>query len=195
MIKIIIPIFFVFLLSSCEQGKLLSTIDPFPGIKFDKVKLISVSPSIYDSDVNFYQDNNLMFPTENGLYFIDSNHNPINNNYIEKILDSADLNDLDSILQPIPKMDIAYAKTCLPIFRDAIIFYSKEKPVAHIDICFTCYEVEFHPTTDYMTYFDALGRVQKLRDLFAHNGIKVSEPPPEPELPPPPPAKDSSHTQ
>lgn len=195
MIKIPLYISVIFLIASCGQGNKSLTNDTFPRIKFDKVKLISISPNIYDSDINFYQDNNLMYSTENGLYFIDSSHKPINNNYIEKILDSNYLNSLENIIKPIPEIDTAYAKTCLPIFRDAIIFYSQDNPVAHIDICFTCDETEFHPAADYMNYFDVLGKVEKLRNLFTQNGMKVNAPPPKLAFPPPPPPNDSLHIQ
>jgi hypothetical protein len=188
--KISIFILALITIYSCYQTESEVDSKSFPRLKFDQVKLLSVSPSIYDRDINFYQDNKLMYSTENGLYFVDSNtHRPITINYIEKILDRAAIDSLKSILTSTPEVGSDYSKACLPIFRDAVVFYNQDMPVAHIDICFTCDETEFFPAVDYMNYFDASGRVNKLRQLFLQNGVRVSRPPPITEAPSP---KDSS---
>lgn len=81
------------------------------------------------------------------------NMNFYNSNFFSAVLsdsviikDSISIHKLQSIFYNRNENEkIQQVSDCLPDYRDLIIFYSKEKRIAGIKICFTCGYIKFSP--------------------------------------------------
>jgi hypothetical protein len=171
----------ILLLSSCkdssEKKEIFDSGNSYPRRKFSSVALLSVDSvirKIYST--RDLQNQNLLIQTGRGLGFIDTSGKPIHNHYIEKILDSNSVKELLEVfkLAFLSEGSEHLDKDCFPVYREAVIFYDfNKKPIAYVNVCFTCELTEFNPFINSINDFDNTNRWEALRRLFDNNGIKI----------------------
>jgi hypothetical protein len=154
-----------FMSCNSTDQKSHSDTTPFPRIEYQSVKIISV-------DGNKEQDGILKPMTylagDEATGIIDSTGNPITKAIKSINLSQSQIDSLSIILRPRPlnKNEQWTDGDCIPAYRDAIVFFDKaRKPVAWINICFTCERTMFVPKSEYMFGFD-IDQHLELRQFF-----------------------------
>lgn len=155
----------IFISCNSTSPKNYSDTTPFPRIEYQSVKIISV-------DRDKEQDSTLLpmtYLVGNGASgIIDSTGNSMTKKIKSITLSQLQIDSLSIILRPRPinKNEQWTDGDCIPTYRDAIIFFNKaKKPVAWINICFTCERTMFVPKSEYMFGFD-LDQHLELRHFF-----------------------------
>ena len=158
-------------LVSCNFSKTEEQTDPtpFPRLKYNAVKIISVDRNKEDDalkDMDYLEG-------YGATGIIDSTGKPISKNIKTIILTQVQTDTLSKIFRsrPLRKGEEWNDGDCIPSYRDAIIYYNNNKPVAWANICFTCERTMFVPRSEYMSGFD-LGQDLELREFFKKLGYR-----------------------
>ena len=158
-------LFTIFISCNSTVQKKFSDTTPFPRIEYKLVRIISV-------DRDKEQDGTLKpmiyLEGHEATGIIDSTGNPITKKIKSITLSQPKIDSLLIVLRPRPKNKNEQWTDgdCIPAYRDAIVFYDKNsKPVAWINICFTCERTMFVPRSEYMFGFD-LDQHLELRQFF-----------------------------
>jgi hypothetical protein len=176
--KYLVSIYFGYVLlgglvSACQQKLKVSQkmeVAPkvsFPRKPFTSVKLLSLNRALDTLNINELVEQNFMFVVKHAaLGFVDKNGKPYHKYYTEKELSELQIKQLLTILRPTGPAP-GYTKGCIAVYRDVIVFYNeKNKPVAHLQLCFECELSYFSPEASYMGNFDNEGRFEQLTSLF-----------------------------
>jgi len=149
--------------------------EPFPQVEYDEIKILSLDSAYFDEGQNYFISSKLMVESKKsaGLTFLDSLGNPIHKKYHSRNLNDNQKKDLIGILKPT-KGDNELTTDCFYIYRDAIVFYLKNKPIAFINVCFECEKTEFNPDSPYILDFDNM-RFLALRKFFLKNNFKIKK--------------------
>ncbi len=154
--------------NSTDQKSHVDTI-PFPRIEYQSVKIFSVDR---DKEQNGTLKPMTYLVGNEATGIIDSTGNPITKKIKTIVLSQSQIDNLSIILRPRPikKNEKWTDGDCMPAYRDAIIFFDKnKKPVAWVNVCFTCERTMFVPTSQYMFGFD-LDQHLELRQFFKNLG-------------------------
>ncbi len=178
-------IFFIF---SCEEKNNKATTKeyivslnkvnlekPFPRLEYDGIKILSFDSAFFNGDYQYLISSKLMVQSKKsaGLTFLDSLGNPLHKKYYSRNLNDSQKKDLIGILKPT-KGDTEITTDCIYIYRDAIVFYLKKRPIGFINVCFECEKTEFNPDSPYMLDFDNM-RFPELRKFFLKNKFKIKK--------------------
>lgn len=163
-VLVFLPGYFV----SCKSSRPKEDHSPFPRLTYTMVKIISVDRDKEGDSTLKYMDY-LEGNAASGL--IDSTGKPVTNDINTIVLTQQQIDTLLKIFRPRPlrKTERWNDGDCIPSYRDAIIFYDNNKPVAWANICFSCERTMFVPRSEYMSGFD-LGQDLELREFFKKLG-------------------------
>lgn len=160
-----------------------NNIGSFPNIRYSKVKILSIAPEISQNhNIDSLQRNRLLIGSDMGIGFVDASGKPIHSKFASRYLDNTSKDKLISIFKHAKESDKSVFTGCLPIYREAVIYYdSLNNPIAHINICFHCEQIVFHPASPAENGFlniedtDTKKRWKDLKKLFSDNGLKINE--------------------
>ena len=134
-----IAILILFFLLSCSGGKNNTDKKTFPG-KYGRVDLYS-----YDSAHYYNDDYSKVQAAYGGDRMIDTSGNLPKRFFEMTTLNSRQSATLKTFLKEYPCAGDIDATTCLPIFRDALIFYDEQgKYMSQVQICFSCGKARFY---------------------------------------------------
>jgi hypothetical protein len=120
----------------------------FPTVPYDSVALYSVDETYYNSDDLEKLETKVMNAAyTNGLAIIDSLGRPSSKYYIRHRLSEKELIELQAIFHLPPNKGELSEPMCIPYYRDAFVFYQKQRQVAQAQICLHCRQAYFTPDT------------------------------------------------
>jgi hypothetical protein len=152
---------------ACNSPDIKDTSDeaPFPRMDYLTAKIISVDRDKVEDGI-LKRMRYLEGQGASGI--IDSTGSPVTNKIKLISLTHSQIDSLSRILRPRPMKESEQWTDgdCTPQYRDAIVFFGEnDKPVAWINICFTCERTMFVPRSEYMYGFD-LDQHLELRSYF-----------------------------
>jgi hypothetical protein len=145
---------------------------PFPRLNYSSVSIFSVNRRAEKGDEVLKRLNYLEGYEAVGI--IDSSGNPVHKKLMKIDLSKQQADELKGILGPSPEISDEPRSDgdCSPAYRDAIVFYDQhKKPLAWINICFTCERTMFVPRSSYMADFDKL-YLMELKRFFSRLGYE-----------------------
>ncbi len=151
-----------------EGGKPMA----FPSTDFDQVIIFSIDRYAESEERLLGRMNYLTGHEAKG--FVDSTGRLIHQQVNKILLSKRLIDSLSVIFREVPreKGDKTSYPDCIPVYRDAIIYYKDEKPVAWVNICFSCEMTAFNPRNTYMYGFDNSVQNIELREFFKKLGYK-----------------------
>ncbi|MBC8109530.1 MAG: hypothetical protein H7Y04_00560 [Verrucomicrobia bacterium] len=139
----------------------------FPHLKYDQIKVLSLDSSIYRiSEIKLFDDGWL----DQNDGFLDKQGNPIHKKITSYTLNKQQRQEVAYIFRPTCPGDDSLAKKCVPMYRDAVIFYENEKPVAFVNVCFQCEQASSFPASQAMNCF-ANEKLPDLKVFFKKYGF------------------------
>jgi hypothetical protein len=125
--------------------------------KVDTFKVLTLFKN-YPTDIN-----DLEF-----LEYIDKN------GYLELIIDTALFSQLDEVF--VERKATSYVNnTCMPIYRDILVFKKSRKIVGIVKICFQCNEIYFVGSKYDTSHFGVFGEFEKLKSVLSQSSKEVKE--------------------